>query len=151
MPEGLRERVIGATWHSRFKHDHHETLWWREASHYRQIKRCQKLSLTPFSCSEPLFFDLIEDIPYGEGRVEDGLPQRRHTLGMHGLRTADRDHVSIGSDRPEQTVELVDLVDGDSANKAIVRHGILPPVISRTRLSAPTESIFLFQISEKQI
>ncbi|WP_458068475.1 HAD domain-containing protein [Rhodanobacter sp. BL-MT-08] len=39
LPEGLRKRVIGATWHSRFKHDYDETLWWRDASRYRQIKR----------------------------------------------------------------------------------------------------------------
>jgi hypothetical protein len=84
-------------------------------------------------------------------RRRPALPQRRHALGMQGIRTADRDHVSIGSDRPEQTVEFVDLVDGDSENKAIVRHGIPPPAISRTQPSAPAESIFLFQISEKQI
>ena len=65
---------------------------------------------------EPLFFDLIEDLPHSKGRAEDGLPHRRHALGMQGVRTAVRDHVSIGSDRPEQTFELVDLVDGDSEN-----------------------------------
>jgi hypothetical protein len=75
---------------------------------------------------EPLFLDLIEDFPHGKGCVEDALPQRRHGLRMQGLFTAHRDHVSIGSDRPEQTVELVDLVDGDSENKAFVRHGVPP-------------------------
>jgi hypothetical protein len=69
---------------------------------------------------EPLFFDLIEDLPHSKGRAEDGLPHRRHALGMQGVRTAVRDHVSIGSDRPEQTFELVDLVDGDSENETIV-------------------------------
>jgi len=85
---------------------------------------------------EPLFFDLIEDIPHGKGRAKDGLPHCRHALGMQGIRTAVRDHVSIGRDRPEQTVELVDLVDGDSENEAIVRHGVPAPVISRTQPSA---------------
>jgi len=39
LPNGLRERVVGATWHSRFKRDYDETLWWRDASRHRQIKR----------------------------------------------------------------------------------------------------------------
>jgi len=50
-----------------------------------------------------LLFDLIENVPHGKSRIEDRLPQRRHTLGMHGIRTADRDRVSIGRDRPEQS------------------------------------------------
>lgn len=39
LPADLRERVIGATWHSRFGHDSMELEWWREASRYRQILR----------------------------------------------------------------------------------------------------------------
>ena len=85
---------------------------------------------------EPLFFDLVEDLTHSKGRAEDGLPHCRHALGMQGVRTAVRDHVAIGRDRSEQTVELVDLVDGDSENEAIVRHGVPAPAISRTQPSA---------------
>jgi len=39
LPAGLRERVIGSTWHSRYGRDSLELEWWREASRYRQILR----------------------------------------------------------------------------------------------------------------
>jgi hypothetical protein len=39
LPEGLKERVIGSTWHSRFDRDSIEMDWWHEASRYRQILR----------------------------------------------------------------------------------------------------------------
>lgn len=39
LPKGLRERVIGATWHSDFGRDSEERFWWRYASRYRQILR----------------------------------------------------------------------------------------------------------------
>lgn len=42
-------------------------------------------------CSEPLFSDLIEDVPRRNGRVEDGLPRVDTLWGMQGIRTADRD------------------------------------------------------------
>jgi hypothetical protein len=61
--------------------------------------RLAPLALALALVLEPLFFDPIEDFPHGKGRVEDGLPHRRHALGMQDIRTADLDHVSIGSDR----------------------------------------------------
>lgn len=39
LPAGLRERVIGSTWHSRFGRDSMELEWWQEASRYHQILR----------------------------------------------------------------------------------------------------------------
>jgi len=39
LPNGLREKVIGSTWHSRFGLDSEEIDWWRSASRYRQILR----------------------------------------------------------------------------------------------------------------
>jgi hypothetical protein len=51
---------------------------------------------------EPLLVDLIENIPHGNARVEDGLPQRRHAPGLQVLRIAERERVSMGRDRPEQ-------------------------------------------------
>jgi len=40
LPQGLRERVIGATWHSRFMQDHQMLDWWvSQSSRYEQIRR----------------------------------------------------------------------------------------------------------------
>lgn len=39
LPKELRDRVIGATWHSAFAADSEERFWWRYASRYRQILR----------------------------------------------------------------------------------------------------------------
>lgn len=39
FPEGLRERVIGSTWHSRYARDSVELEWWSEATRYQQILR----------------------------------------------------------------------------------------------------------------
>lgn len=39
LPECLRARVIGATWHSLFGKDWDEQQWWRNASRYQQILR----------------------------------------------------------------------------------------------------------------
>lgn len=39
LPQGLRERVIGATWHSRFLRDDHMRDWWvNQSSRYEQIR-----------------------------------------------------------------------------------------------------------------
>ena len=39
LPQGLRERVIGATWHSRFMQDDHLRDWWmNQSSRYEQIR-----------------------------------------------------------------------------------------------------------------
>ena len=38
LPQGLRDRVIGATWHSRFKQDDSLRDWWvSQSSRYEQI------------------------------------------------------------------------------------------------------------------
>jgi hypothetical protein len=39
LPEDLRSRVIGATWHSMFGKDWNEQQWWQSASRYQQILR----------------------------------------------------------------------------------------------------------------
>jgi hypothetical protein len=40
LPQGLRERVIGATWHSRFMQDDQMLDWWvSQSSRYEQIRR----------------------------------------------------------------------------------------------------------------
>lgn len=39
LPEDLRPRVIGATWHSMHAKDSEELQWWQQASRYRQILR----------------------------------------------------------------------------------------------------------------
>lgn len=37
LPEGLRTRVIGATWHSSVGKDWDKLQWWKNASRYQQI------------------------------------------------------------------------------------------------------------------
>lgn len=74
--------------------------------------------------SKCLFLDLIEDFSQGKCCVEDGFPQRRYGLRMQRFFTANRDHIPIGYDRPDQVVELIDLIDGDPECEAILRHGM---------------------------
>lgn len=37
LPQSLRERVIGATWHSQFKQDPHIKCWWEMASRFDTV------------------------------------------------------------------------------------------------------------------
>lgn len=39
LPQDLRARVIGSTWHSRYARDSIELEWWSEATRYQQILR----------------------------------------------------------------------------------------------------------------
>ena len=76
LPSGLRERVIGATWHSAmsYKRDGFRSLttWWDEATRYEQIKRyVTRAGLTQWL--------VVDDQP--DGWAEE---DRDHLVQTHG-------------------------------------------------------------------
>jgi hypothetical protein len=80
LPEALRTRVVGSTWHSAmsFKHDGFRSLstWWDEATRYQQIKRyASRAGLTDWVA--------IDDQPEGWGA--DDLDKLVHTRSETGL------------------------------------------------------------------
>lgn len=81
LPPGLRNRVIGATWHSSMEKQDglnrpHAVTWWDAATRYEQIKRyAVRAKLTDWIA--------IDDQPEGWG--EDDLGKLVHTHSETGL------------------------------------------------------------------